>query len=317
MGRKRRSNLPGCVFHLTARIHGGERLLLGLESTVAELLHHGTRHSDTALLAYAIMPNHLHAVVQQGTRPLAAYMQPLLCRTALLLQRRHRREGHIFERRYFDVACTDADYFRNIIAYVHLNPVRAGLCASPDEYAWTSHAAYSTLCREPATEIPGMSLRFRENVLHALRIYDAEGDIPSASYGAFIRWRADMDAFIAAGGDPREGGGPPRPACMAGDMNWRYALGSHSVRGPDGAAPTIRKDISTIARNTLAELAPDASLEWLRSGERLRSLVAVRRLVIGRALDAGHSRPRIARYLNVSLATISAAALALRGPRHP
>src|SRR5512145_1122737 len=77
--------------------------------------------SDASLLAHTIMPNHLHLLVQQGNAPLARLMQPLLRRVALLIQHTHGIEGHVFERRFRDKPCPDADYARNAIAYIHRN----------------------------------------------------------------------------------------------------------------------------------------------------------------------------------------------------
>src|SRR5690606_28499612 len=94
------------------------------------------------LFAYVIMPNHLHLVLRQGEEPLWRFMQPYLRRIAIQVQRTHEREGRVFERRYRDRYCADADHLRTAILYTHLNPIRAGLCSDPREYPWSSHLAW-------------------------------------------------------------------------------------------------------------------------------------------------------------------------------
>jgi REP element-mobilizing transposase RayT len=308
MPRRLRSNLPGAVFHLTARVQNREPLLRGLEAHVVELMQRACRRSDARLVAYAVMPNHLHLVLLQGQRPLADYMQPLLCRTALLVQRRLRREGHIFERRFRDVACHDVEYFRNAVAYVHLNPVRAGICSDVSDYPWTSHAAY---CGRGAATV-----RLQQNAALALRMFEGHGGAESKidaarrlSYADFLEWRRRMDAYLAAGGDATDPAAPRRPLLTGGDSNWFAEMCMHP-------APATRRrpslDLGTVAKQVLVEKGPDMTLDWLRSGERGRALVAVRRVAISRALDAGHMPRQISRYLNVSLTVVSDVAISLR-----
>jgi REP element-mobilizing transposase RayT len=301
--------MPGAVFHLTARIHGRDPLLRGLEARVIALIHRCSRRSDARVLAYAIMPNHLHLVVVQGMRPLSHLMQPLLCRAALLIQRRHRLEGHVFERRFRDAGCHDVDYFRSAVAYVHLNPVRAGLCRTADEYEWTSHGAY---CNGASA-----AERFSMNVQQALRMFAPHARHALTDcregYFEFMRWRVAMDEFLASGGEPGAPGTPPRPSLTGGDRHWfaEMSLVPSPIRAIDNR-PSL--DLGAVARQVLLECAPEMCLDWLRSGERGRQLVAVRRLTIARALDAGHTPRQVSRYLCVSLAAVSDVVTSVRRP---
>ena len=143
MSRARRQQQPGCVFHVTARTQGRARwFTAAIRSRIAEMIASGVSSAGASLLAFAVMPNHLHIVLAQGRATLGWTMQPILRRVALLVQRTHRLSGHIFERSYASKPCLDADYARTVILYTHFNPVKAGLCSSPEEYAWTSHVPY-------------------------------------------------------------------------------------------------------------------------------------------------------------------------------
>jgi REP element-mobilizing transposase RayT len=143
MGRRKRPYLPGMVFHLTARTQGREKWFdAPTMDCICEAMAIVQQHTDAKLRAFVIMSNHLHLMLQQGRDPLAAFMQPLLTRVALTVRRRYDVGGHIFGRTYWDGACQDADYLLTLANYIHANPVRAGLCPSPGDWAWSSHGVY-------------------------------------------------------------------------------------------------------------------------------------------------------------------------------
>lgn len=144
MGRHQRPNLPGAIFHATARTLHRERLFMPDVRTGALAdLADAVPQSGCRILAVAVMSNHLHLVFQQGPRPPAALMQPFLRRLARRTQMAHDREGPIFWRHYGAVACLDPWHARNAIVYTHLNPVRAGIGSQASDYPWTSHGLYA------------------------------------------------------------------------------------------------------------------------------------------------------------------------------
>src|SRR5690606_3438891 len=63
MGRRLRSQLPGVPFHVTARVQGHGPLFSGLERVIGARIVAAPRRSDATLLAFAVMPNHLHALL--------------------------------------------------------------------------------------------------------------------------------------------------------------------------------------------------------------------------------------------------------------
>lgn len=79
------------------------------------------------------MPNHFHVLVRTGVRPLARTMRALLTGYAGGFNRRHRRSGHLFQNRYKSVVCEEEPYFLELVGYLHLNPLRAGLVADLQE----------------------------------------------------------------------------------------------------------------------------------------------------------------------------------------
>ena len=302
MPRYRRPQLPGVPFHITARIQCREKLLSGLEAVVTRMIHDAQARSDAGLIAYAVMQNHLHIVLQQGARPLSDYLQPLLRRIALVVRRTHGWEGHVFERRYHESACLTPDYLRNAITYVHLNGLRAGLASSVDSYEWCSHAVF---CENRSS-----SDRSRMAMEDALRVFAArQGDLlPECvgNYRAFMSWRTLMDAR-AADLDAATNWHPPNAPCVVGgDEHW-YRVYAPYVRGEmeNRSSPPHRLDLRDLALIIMREFDPEMRLDDLRSGASTRPLLQVRRSVVIRAAAVGYTGRAISRFLGVSPATVS------------
>lgn len=300
MSRRLRPRLPGVPFHITARSQGHAPVFRGVEGSVAARILAAPSRSDASLLAYAVMPNHVHLLVVQGEDPLSELMQPLLRTVALLVQRRHGTEGHVFERRYRAHACTDPDYLRNALAYVHLNGLRAGLCARVDDYEWCSHAMYQALTDRAdrlEADIP---------IENALRLFAMSPGRTLREcrddYRSFLDWRCAMDAYLAA--NPEWNGRAPRvPITDGGDRHWLSCYAEAVLRQAPGAVRRI--DLRDLARIAIADAEEGVTLELLRSGSCSKDVVRMRRRFTLRALDTGFRGQTIARFLNVSPTTIS------------
>lgn len=305
MPRIRRSHLPGAVFHLTARTQGREPWFTEvLRSRITQYLAAAIRVSDTQLLAFAIMPNHLHLVVLQGARPLTYLMQPFLLRTALLVQRSHGINGHVFERRFRDRACFEPDHVRNAVVYTHLNPVRAGLASEPGSYRWTSHALYVDHTAAPRC-IAGV-LAARSTLSLFCANHDAELAERRRAYSRYVAWRmqCDRDAAARASGEATAGRSPPPVPVdlMRLPAEWHPMVNGHARRGKSGLVGPSPSSLEPehIVKEVLAERAPHLQLERLRSNSKTRTIVQVRRTAIVRLHAAGFRTGAIARYLRVS-----------------
>lgn len=304
MGRKRRPYLPGAIFHLTTRTQGHEPWFTPtLRSRMVTYLASVLSESDAALLAYAIMPNHLHLVLRQGSWPLGRIMQMFLRRTALLVQRSHGVEGHVFERPFKDRPCHDPAYARNMIVYTNLNPPRAGLVDYDGRYAWCSHAFYLG-DRRPPPAIAAVLAVDQGLRLFATREYSSLGHLRTA-YRAFVEWRVECDEAARSGKPGARDKILPPPSVLARDTSWSRSFvplfRTHAAtdQGDPGAAEA-RADLEAIARGVLAELAGDLPLEQVRCTYKGQRVVRVRRAMILRMSAAGHAGAAIARYLRVS-----------------
>ena len=97
---------------------------------------------DVVFYAYALMPNHVHLLVEVRDTPLSRLMQALQFRYTRSFNIRYRKNGHLFQGRYKAILCERDPYLLELSAYIHLNPVRAGLVNDPMDYRWTSYEVY-------------------------------------------------------------------------------------------------------------------------------------------------------------------------------
>ena len=70
-------------------------------------------------------------------------MRRLMTGYAVTFNRRHKRNGHLFQNRYKSVICEDEPYLLELVRYIHLNPLSAGLVNSLTEldgYPWSGHS---------------------------------------------------------------------------------------------------------------------------------------------------------------------------------
>ena len=112
MPRQARIDAPGALHHIIFRgiarkpifvdDRDRDRLLDRLDDLLAE--------TRTACFAWALMPNHVHLLLRTGTTPIATVMRRLLTGHAMFFNRRHRRQGHLFQNRYKSVLCQEDAY---------------------------------------------------------------------------------------------------------------------------------------------------------------------------------------------------------------
>lgn len=90
-------------------------------------------------LAHCLMPNHIHLVIETPEETLGLGMRQLAGRYVQSFNRRHGTSGHMFQGRYGSVLVRRDDQFAQLLRYVALNPVAAGLCDDPAQWRWSSH----------------------------------------------------------------------------------------------------------------------------------------------------------------------------------
>ena len=96
------------------------------------------------------MKNHVHMALQVKDKPLSKLMQNISQRYTYWVNKRHDRAGHLFQGRYKAILVDKDAYLKELIRYIHLNPVRANIVTDPTDYLSSSHAAYAGHVRPPS-----------------------------------------------------------------------------------------------------------------------------------------------------------------------
>jgi putative transposase len=145
MPRKARIDAPGAVHHIIIR--GIEREPIFKDSrdyeSFLERLSDLITETSTSCYAWTLMTNHVHLLLRTGLTPLSTVMRRLLSGYAQQFNRRHRRYGHLFQNRYKSFLCEEDPYLLELVRYIHLNPIRAGMVKGMDElreFPWSGHA---------------------------------------------------------------------------------------------------------------------------------------------------------------------------------
>jgi putative transposase len=173
MPRRPRLHVPGGFYHVTLRGNHRQDIFFRpedrqqLDAIVGEVIE----RFKSRLHAYCWMTNHIHALVQVGDTPLGTLIKRIAGRYARTVQRRFQTTGHLFERRYHAVLVDADEYLLELLRYVHLNPVRAGMVDQPDDYPWSSHHDYvGTRSRSWVTTDFALSM-FHQEYGHAVAAY--------------------------------------------------------------------------------------------------------------------------------------------------
>ncbi len=99
--------------------------------------------TGTECLAWSLMTNHFHLLLRPRRTRLAPLMRRLLTGYALYFNLRYNRSGHLYQNRYKSFVCDEDAYLLELVRYIHLNPLRAGLVkdlTALDHYAWSGHS---------------------------------------------------------------------------------------------------------------------------------------------------------------------------------
>jgi putative transposase len=298
MSRTLRAQMPGMAFHLTARIGRKDPLFVGIEEAAEKIIVEGVSTSDALLLSHVVMPNHFHIILRQGQRPLGWIMQPIMRRLALLVQRSKDIQGHVFERRFRSLMFDDAIHLRRSIIYSDMNPQRAGLCAHPSQYLWSSHSRLVSPCAEDNN---------RENLMMILQLFgqNASDDLEylRAAYMKHIEWRIAKDSHDRAG-TPFD---TPEPTADHGDRHF-----ATTFRVIPSTRPAPSQDLRDRAKLILEKIDKDCAIDQLRRRTLPRRLSPVRDQLVAALLQADYQNVRVANFLRISDSKVSRIAIAMR-----
>ena len=129
MPRQSRIDAPGALHHIICRGIERRRIFKDDEDrdNFVKRLGGILSETKTSCYAWAIIPNHFHLLLRTGTASISTVMRKLLTGYVVSFNRRHKRSGHLFQNRYKSILCQEDTYLLELVRYIHLNPLRAGL----------------------------------------------------------------------------------------------------------------------------------------------------------------------------------------------
>ena len=151
MARALRIEFENAVYHVTSPgdrrepifVDDADRLaLLGIAAL-------GFERFDATALAYCLMGNHYHFVLQTRQANLSRLMRHINANYSQSFNRRHGLVGHVFQGRFKAIVVDTDAYLLEVCRYVDLNPVRANMVAAPGDWRWSSYLAHTGAVERP------------------------------------------------------------------------------------------------------------------------------------------------------------------------
>lgn len=315
MPRGARLDAPGTLHHVIVR--GIERRNIVDDETDREnfvsRLGKLSEETGTAIYAWALMTNHAHLLLRSGPAGLPNFMRRLLTGYAASYNRRHKRYGHLFQNRYKSIICEEDPYFKELVRYIHLNPLRAGLVdtmSKLNRYKWCGHTAVLGIRRNNWQDQEYVLKWFGSTEGRAHKAYLQfvehgvnQGQRPELVGGGLVRslggWSAVKSlrkSGLSEKGDERilGSGGFVEGIIKQADEKIKYQL---SAKDLDKKATAI---ISKMCKKQNMNIAK------LRSGSRIKEVSKLRSsLAIQLVNDFGLSLAQSARQLGVSTSAIA------------
>ncbi len=199
MPRSARLDAPGTLHHVIIRGIERRRIVDDDDDCQGFVDRLGQLSIDlkTPVYAWALMTNHAHLLIRSGPEGLPSFMRKFLTGYAIHYNRRHHRYGHLFQNRYKSIVCEEDTYFKELVRYIHLNPLRAGLVESMqklDRYRWCGHSVVVGRRKKPWQERDYVLKWFGEKRKEAVSNYrnfvkkgGALGKQPNLTGGGLIR----------------------------------------------------------------------------------------------------------------------------------
>lgn len=152
MARRPRLVVPGTTFHVTQR--GANKVAIFVDDDDRDrflrLLHRACLDTGVALHAYALMDNHVHLLLTPGSSDgLAKAMRRQGTSYVQSFNLRHARSGPLWQGRFHSSMVDSQPYLLEVVRYIELNPVRAGMVADAAYYPWSSARGNMGLWADP------------------------------------------------------------------------------------------------------------------------------------------------------------------------
>lgn len=155
MPRPGRILVEGGLYHVYNRLARGEQYFRQEEeaSGFVSRLREVVERDDLTVYAWCLMSNHYHLAVRAGAVPLDRPLKTLQQRVTRGINALHRVCGPMWQGRYRCKVVDDQRYLDQLLIYIHLNPLQAGLVADPAEYRWSGHHELLGAAKKPVVNV--------------------------------------------------------------------------------------------------------------------------------------------------------------------
>lgn len=133
-----RVSIPGQIYLLTTTTHRRQRLFMNpaRARTASGVIHAATTWGDARLLAWVLMPDHWHGLLQLGHEPLARVMNRFKANLTRALHASAGTSQRVWDRSFHDHALRTDEDVRHAARYIVANPIRAGLATNVLDYPY-------------------------------------------------------------------------------------------------------------------------------------------------------------------------------------
>jgi len=315
MPRRSRIDAVGALHHIMVRgIERGKIFGSDIDRNhFVERLGDILQETSTICYAWALIPNHFHLLLKTGPVPISTVMRRLLTGYAVWYNRTHRRHGHLFQNRFKSILCQEDAYLLELVRYIHVNPIRAGIVGDLIElgrYPFSGHSVLMGKVKHGWQNTEGILGMFSENIGAARRAYGkfvdkglGQGKRHDLTGGGLVRSAGGWEAVKALKkekvyqrNDERilgDGDFVSRVLASAEEeMEKRYALRAHGF------------DLEKVALRVSEVLGVEAEDVW--AGGRYRHVVEARSLFCYWAVkELGIPMSSLGRRLGISIPAVS------------
>lgn len=263
MSRPNRIFFAGAVYHVYNRLARGERVFDDeFEARrFKELLAEISMRDGLTVFAWALLGNHWHIALRVSEVPLERPIRSLQQRITRGVNARRRVFGPLWQGRYKAKLVNEQRYLDQLLVYIHLNPVKAGIVADPADYSWSGHREILGLEKEPIVDVDAV-----------LRLFGKTRRKARAAYGRIIEvaageeWTSKLPGHLPWWrlGRPVKGGDE--------DPEIAYRLKQEEkMKGP-ADRPLLDAEVFV----KLGAIALEVSVDALRSRHRSAEIVSAR-----------------------------------------
>ena len=153
MSRLRRLVLSDRYFFVTCNLQRTRESMQDADFRIlARVISARRIEHEFLLTAWVVPPDHWHAVMgMRYPKTISLVMESIKVSSTRQINSKRKEAGRLWQGRFFDRALRTVKEYNRAVEYIHLNPVRRGLVAKPEDWFWSSVREYSGSLQDETT----------------------------------------------------------------------------------------------------------------------------------------------------------------------